>query len=702
MTFLNPAILFGLFAASIPVVLHFLNLRKLKKIEFSTLAFLKELQKTKIKRIKLKQWLLLLLRIAIIMLLVMAFARPTFKSISLGGTSAVKTTAVIIIDNTFSMSVVTEKGSYLNHAKQIAKNLLNNFQEGDEIVLLPLAESPFATLEPLTNFKQIARQIDDVPLSYVSRTINEAIINTTQILYRSKNFNKEIYLLTDLQKGRIFNSAKDLSNLSNIFKDNTRLFFVDVANKEAVNLGIEELIPNNQIFEKGKTVSFSATIKNYSTHAVNNSVVSLLINGKRSAQQSLDLSAGEAKEISFETTLSDTGLVEVTAELEDDDILQDNKRFFTIYVPDKISVLILTDNNTDNQFLKLAIEDPMQQKTKITENNLSQLPLLNLRNYDAVFIIGSEKNSDWKNLDNYLLRGVRLALMPGSQSTIQSFQKMCDAIGISAPTNSVGKINFQSAAAQFDRIDFQNPLFGDLFENKKQPQLDSPEIYYYFKILPDGKGKSIISMFDNSSFLSEFNVGSGKVFLFNSAPVLSWNTLPLKGFFAPLMKKLILFCSSKTKEQSTFTAGSEITADISNHSLAQIKIEKPSGINEFINSDSLSNQNYLSYKGTDEVGTYKFFSGNKLLDYISVNHDPRESVTERSIGSDFKDYLKQIGFEGKLFMLSPEDDFSKVIYQSRFGTELWKYFLIAVIMLAIVESLVARSSKKDLTNINAS
>jgi hypothetical protein len=56
MIFLNPAILFGLLAASIPIIIHLFNLRKLKKIEFSTLTFLKELQKNKIRKIKLKQW----------------------------------------------------------------------------------------------------------------------------------------------------------------------------------------------------------------------------------------------------------------------------------------------------------------------------------------------------------------------------------------------------------------------------------------------------------------------------------------------------------------------------------------------------------------------------------------------------------------------------------------------------------------------
>ena len=87
------------------------------------------------------------------------------------------------------------------------------------------------------------------------------------------------------------------------------------------------------------------------------------------------------------------------------------------------------------------------------------------------------------------------------------------------------------------------------------------------------------------------------------------------------------------------------------------------------------------------------------MDYISVNHDPKESVLDKADFSEFEDYLKQISFEGKVYSLSPNDDFTKVIYQSRFGTELWKYFLIAVLILAMAESLLARNTKKDLSSI---
>ena len=79
MTFLNPFMLFGLAAAAIPILLHLLNLRKLKTVEFSSLRFLRELQRTRMRRIRLRQWILLALRTLLILCLVLAFSRPALK-----------------------------------------------------------------------------------------------------------------------------------------------------------------------------------------------------------------------------------------------------------------------------------------------------------------------------------------------------------------------------------------------------------------------------------------------------------------------------------------------------------------------------------------------------------------------------------------------------------------------------------------------
>ncbi len=164
MIFLNPAVLFGLLAASIPILIHLFNLRKLKKVEFSTLRFLKELQKNKIRKIKLKQWILLALRVMIILFLVTAFARPTLKGVSIGGTtSAAKTTSVFILDNTFSMSVIDQKGSYFNQAKEAIKNLIQHLQEGDDAALILVSrmggnsENPNVQIKTTSNLNNLEK-----------------------------------------------------------------------------------------------------------------------------------------------------------------------------------------------------------------------------------------------------------------------------------------------------------------------------------------------------------------------------------------------------------------------------------------------------------------------------------------------------------------------------------------------------------------
>ncbi len=258
MTFLNPAVLFGLIAASIPIIIHLLNLRKLKKIDFSTLQFLKELQKNKIRKIKIKQWLLLALRVLIILAIVTAFARPTLVGVSIGGTtSAAKTTAVFILDDTFSMSVVDQNGSYFNQAKEAIKNILTQFEEGDEFGLVLVSHQP-NEIEITSNVNKFQQEIDAANISFASGKLNTAIIKAAQLIGEAQNFNKEIYLFTDFQKGRLANE-NEITDLKEQLGEQVRLYSFDYHGKEVFNFGIDELKINTQIFEKDKPIKFDAT-----------------------------------------------------------------------------------------------------------------------------------------------------------------------------------------------------------------------------------------------------------------------------------------------------------------------------------------------------------------------------------------------------------------------------------------------------------
>lgn len=697
MTFLNPAILFGLLAASIPIILHFLNLRKLKKVEFSTLIFLKELQKTRIRKIKLKQWLLLLLRVLIILLLVIAFARPAVKT-GISGSSSSKTTAIFIIDNTFCMSIVTNDGSYLNKAKKIASELLSNFQSGDEIAIIPLVTENNYSAKAKSDFNIVEKEIESIQISSVRKTLNDALINSGKVLYDSKNFNKEVYLLTDLQSGSFYNREAELSDLSALFQS-TRFFVVDLQKKSAVNLGIDSIKLNTQIFEKNKPLNFQALVKNYSNTNSSSPVVSLFINNKRSAQQSITLNSGESKQIFFETTLNDTGLVIASVEIEDDDISYDNKRFTSFYVPDKIKLLLLYNSYDDIKFIRMVLNSQTINSLQVTEANISQLPALMLQQYDAVVLIGPPGGAnEFDQLKTYCNGGGGVLFFPGSNSDLNLIRNFFRVLELPLPENFVGKKNIADSPAQFDKIDFNHPLFSNLFEDKSKTKIESPDIYYYMKINSGIGGRNIISMFDKSAFLSEYKSGTGKFLIFNTLPVLSWTNFPLKSFFPALVSKSILYLSSHFKEDLNSICGEELFINLP--ASRQIKVVYPDDITEFINTDSLQNKNYIRFNNTKQTGTYKFYMGNRLIDFYSVNHDPNESIVDYNSIADLETFIEKIGLDVSIKKLEETGNISEQIYNSRFGTELWKYFIIAALFFALIEMFVAKSSRKDIEQIN--
>ncbi|MGA9294202.1 MAG: BatA domain-containing protein [Ignavibacteriaceae bacterium] len=701
MIFLNPLVLFGLLAASIPVLIHLFNLRKLKKIDFSTLTFLKELQKNKIRKIKIKQLLLLALRVMIILFVVLAFARPTLKGISIGGaSSAAKTTAVFILDNTFSMSVVDNNGSYLNQAKETIKALLNQLQEGDEAALILLSNPPNSAgtseIKPTSNLADFKKQVENIDISYYSGNLNDAIVEAAKILSHSQNFNKEIYILSDFQKDRIYEQSS-LSNLSEILNDKVKLYAFNYSGKEVFNIGIDNLKVNTQIFEKDKPVNFSVTVTNYSARLAENTVVSLFINNERSSQQSVNLKPGETKILTMESSVESTGYINAFAEIEDDDILQDNKRFTSFYIPEEIPVGVFTGETQDAKFINLALTAGEDNTLKITEKNISQISSFDLNQFDVLILIGVDNFNNFTSIKSFIKNGGGLFLMPGIESSLENFRNALLDIGLPEPGGTVGKINSANSEVTFENVDLNHPVFRNIFTKDKK-KIESPAVYYHYKINAGIRGRDIISLVDGTSFLSEYKIGNGKVFLLNTAPALSWTNFPLKSIFVPLINKSVFYLASKDKTENEHLVSSIINIDVSNQSLPQIKIDRPNSSEQYINLKEQNNPNYVAYDNTNLPGNYLVYSGNKIIDDFAINTNPLESVTKYLNDDEFKKYLDKIDFKGQYIEVGKQEDPAKIILQSRFGSELWKYFLFIALILALIEMMIARSSKKEMVN----
>jgi len=696
MEFLNPAFLFGLAAAAIPVIIHLLNLKKLQKIEFSTLVFLKELQKSKLRRIKIKQWLLLALRMLIIFLLVMAFSRPTLKGIAIGGTtSAAKTSMVFIIDNTTSMSAVDERGSLFNQVKDAALKLTKLLQPGDDAAIILLSDDNPEKVFFTSNLNELIKQITHITLSDKRGNFQKAIFNSISILEKSNNFNKEVFVLSDFQKNMLPDLQLSDKNQFNI-DEKIRLYLINYSGKLFSNLSIDNIESNTQIFEKDKSIGFSALITNHSMHKVENKVISLFFNEDRVAQKSFSIEAGKSIELQLESTIKNTGNIDVRAQLEEDDINSDNNRYLNFYVPEKIPIIIFSEDPGDNKFIRLALSASDGGYLQVDEALLNQIQSYDLNKYSSVILIGTPVESSLQRINQYVENGGGLLIFPSSKGNLDSFKKICTNFNLSNQISVSGKNNSENNFFIFDKIELQHPLLQNIFEDETKKQFESPKIYIHYKFLADVRGKKIIELNDGSDFLSEFKISRGKIILCNTSPVISWSSFPLKSIFVPLMNKGVLYLSAKDREIINYLAGDEILIPVSNISSPKIKILRPDSSEEYITVSDQNRSGVINYSNTNDAGNYKIFTDEKQFAASTVNINTLESETKYADDSSVKEFFNKINFKGALKNIPKDKNPVSLVLQSRYGSELWKYFLMAALLIALAEMFVARNTKKDI------
>src|ERR1700691_2497316 len=112
MGFLSPWFLGGMAAIGLPIYLHLLRRYKADPRPFSSLMFFERRTQSSIRHRRLRHLLLLSLRIAMLILLALAFANPFINRLaaSVGGNKLV----LLVIDNSFSMRA----GSRLEDARR--------------------------------------------------------------------------------------------------------------------------------------------------------------------------------------------------------------------------------------------------------------------------------------------------------------------------------------------------------------------------------------------------------------------------------------------------------------------------------------------------------------------------------------------------------------------------------------------------------
>jgi hypothetical protein len=403
----------------------------------------------------------------------------------------------------------------------------------------------------------------------------------------------------------------------------------------------------------------------------------------------------------------------------------DNARFAVINVPLSRRIGIFTQNPSDADFIKLALEQSLTgvqtSPPFVTEvKPLEELRSLstNAGHYDGIMVeLGPQalNESDLAGLKGFVTsgHGAAIFLMPGIDINAVDH----DLVSLALPdiTRKEGDPNDASHYLSFARIEFSHPFFAGMFEtipnnSSALEGISSPKIFESYALATNA-GLPLIKLSNGSPFLLEAKVGKGDILLYNIPPTMTYSDFPQKSIFLPLIRRTAAFASSihesldESQTQNFVTTEPfdvKLPALTGEQAGATVLVQAPDGTSSrvpiTINTDG---KPQLRFDDARIAGNYTVFrdaAAQVPVGAFAVNIQSDESDLRAASLKDMKDYLAARMSNAKplIIRLIPGDkDLGKTIEQSRYGVELWQSFLWAALILALIELIIAREARSS-------
>lgn len=705
MTFLNPLMLIGLLAAAIPLIIHLFNFRRPRRVDFSSLAFLKELEKTAMQRMRIKQWLLLALRVLAIVCLVLAFARPTLRgnlAASLGGQA--RASIALVLDNSLSMTLRDAQGEYLEQVRDVALRLVDDAKPGDEIFVLPTAGASEAPSTPYKNLSPARDAVMQVEPAAGAEALTRAVERAGALLEGSTHPNREIFILSDLQRSTLEDTT------AGVLAEGIRTILLPVGDRSYGNVAVTDVQVTSRIVEAGQPVRVQALLVNYGDERIEGYVASLYLEGERVAQATADLEPGRPTSVTFTATPRQRGWLAGVVEIEDDAFPFDNERYFTLNAPEQRRVLIVRGEGEETRFLELALSPELsggRTAFDATVISATALAAASLGQYDAVVLVGPRALSSGEvgALVRYVEQGGGLLLFPRSDAS-ERYEALLAGIGGGRITGFSGTLGGSRPIAAFEGADIEHPLFEGMFDTpdpRTRGRIESPEIYHAADYRPGtGAEQTLITLSSGLPFLQEIRHGRGSVLFAAAAPDARWSDLPVRGIFIPLLYRSMYYLSateSAAGEQLTLGEAGELrlTGVPETESL---RLVSPTGEEILPERRTLFGSVLLQLRAgiATEPGIYDVRAGDRLVRRVAFNLDERESDLRAYAADEAGERLSsRLGQEVTVIDAAGEEAGAvmRALDEQRTGVELWNVFLMLALLFLVSEMVVARSWRPE-------
>ena len=203
MTFLTTAFLIALPLAAAPILLHLFDRRRNVVIEWGAMDFLMEAVARKTSARKLKQWILLLLRVLAIAALVLALAQPLLPGNWFGNSERAE--LILVVDNSMStLRDASDDSTLFSGMIERAKEEVGDVTPGDFVRIMAASPYPVwvtagGVRVDATSSDSVIRQFDEIRPTNGSSDLLAAMFTAVQSDAEPTTRSRRIVLLTDGQ-----------------------------------------------------------------------------------------------------------------------------------------------------------------------------------------------------------------------------------------------------------------------------------------------------------------------------------------------------------------------------------------------------------------------------------------------------------------------------------------------------------------------
>ena len=544
LSFLVPLFLLGLAGVAIPVLIHLTRRQRRRVVAFPSLMFLRQIPFQEQRRRRIQNWLLLSLRALALILLAVAFARPLLEDADLvTGVGSGPTEVVVLLDQSFSMSV----GDEWERARDAARSVFRELGPLDRASLVLFSQGASVVARSTTDAMRLQGALDTVAVGSGITRYGPALKVAQSILEESELPGREVVLVSDFQRGG-WRGDEGVH-----LPPGTVVRAVAVQDPEPENVLVADLSLLRQADAGRERVTATVRVARRGGSAAVQVPVSLELEGQLAQTRSVALQPDGSAAVTFAPFTLSLPHTRGTVRLPADELDADDARHFVLSPGSAVHVLVAEGGRTGTDaslYLRRALETSDEGRFDVRIRRGDGLRPADLEGMDVLILNDAR-------LDGGSAEQVRafaeagggvLVILGEAASWPSSAQDVLPAVPGAAEDRSEGR------GGRLGFLDYEHPVF-EIFAGPRSGDFSGAR-FFRARAMTQGDSSQALARFDDGSLaMAERHVGRGRVVVWSSTLDQFWNDLALQPVYLPFVHRLVDHLSGRTESVWAFAAG---------------------------------------------------------------------------------------------------------------------------------------------------